>query len=350
MSPSAKLAGERRHSSEPQSLIWQSPVHDQTASLLATGTPALGACGAPTFTLAHMELLHHWSTATGETTSRAPPLQRFWKTQATCVALQHGFLLSTLLAFAARHLARLRPQRRGHYDALAARLQGASLRVMSAGRLLLEMSKDTSEPLFLFSGLAWMNSMASLSSPDEKGVGEGQVLGECRDVIVSLRGVAAVVARAWSWLALGGLGPVLLPKLTWDYTRAPPTDDPLRDVEALILTVDDAEKRGLYTKIVKDLQVVFVRMHYLSKDSCFHPDLFQWPARLPARYVELLTDGEPEALVIFAHYAVLLSRESSVWWLQGKAESIISSVYSHLSPENRRWVEWPIQQVFWNKY
>jgi hypothetical protein len=362
MSASAKLASAQRRSpdtnaaTESKSMVWQSSVTDAAAAILVTGgaspspsfssSTAAAAVGcAPTFTLAHMELLHHWSTVTGDTATRAPHLHRIWRTDATRVALQHGFLLSALLAFSARHLARLRPQRRAHYDLLAERLQAASLRALNGGRLLLRISRDTSEPLFLFSGITWMNAVAASDGADG-----GHVLRSCRDWLMFLRGVTAIVVRAGAWLAVGSLGPLLLARPTCDYSKPPPADDPLDDVETLVLSVEDIEKRELYAKILEGLRVAFVRLHYLTKESCFHLDLFQWPSLLPARYIELFMDGEPEALVIFAHYAVLLSQESSVWWLQGRAESIISSIYSHLSPHYRRWVEWPMQQISWNKY
>ena len=263
MSASAKLASERRRSSdvnkvaENQSMIRQSSVTDSAAGMLTIGTSAVGC--VPMFTLVHMELLHHWSTVTGNTTTRAPHLQAIWMTNVTGMALQHGFLLSSLLAFTARHLARLRPSRQAYYENLAGKLQHASLRSFNNGRLLLQMSKDTSQPLFLFSALTWMNAVAASSKANDG----SHAFQSCRDWLIFLRGVTAVVVRAGSWL--GGLWPLLLPKLTWDYSKAPPTDDPLTDVESLVLSVEDTEKRLLYTKTVKDLQVAFLRLHYLSE-------------------------------------------------------------------------------------
>jgi hypothetical protein len=277
--------------------------------------------------------------------SRSRQQQVHWKTTVTRIALQHDFLLSSVLAFTARHLSRLRPSPHSYYDDLATELRDESLRSLNNGRLLIHMSKDTSPPLFLFSGLMWMNAMAASDMADG-----GHPLQSCRDWLVLLRGVTSVVIYAgWSRLALGDVRPLLVPKSTWECSKAPPAGDPLKHLESLISSVEEEGKRQLYTKLVKDLQVAYVRLHYLSKDSCCLLDLFQWPARLPDLYIELLMDGDPEALVIFAHYAVLLSKESSCWWLQGRAELIISSIYSHLTPLHRTWMEWPMQRISLNK-
>jgi len=329
MSPSAKLVSER---------FQQSSLTDKTAGILAAGTSALGC--VPSFTLVHMELLHTWSTVTGGTASRSPEKQAVWKTMVTSIALQHDFLLSSLLAFTARHLSRLRPSQQSYYEDLATRLQSGALRSLNNGRLLLHMSKDTSEPVFLFSSFTWMNAVATpCKTPG------GHPLSACRDWLIFLRGVASVVMHAWPWLAMWNLLPLLLPNLTWEYSKTPPAEEPLKHLQSLILSVEDLEKRQIYTKAAKDLEVAFARLHYLSKESCSLMDLFQWPARLADRYVELLMDSEAEALVIFAHYAVLISRESSSWWLEGRAEWIISSIYAHLAPRHRPWMDWPMQQI-----
>ena len=54
-----------------------------------------------------------------------------------------------------------------------------------------------------------------------------------------------------------------------------------------------------------------------------------------------------EAVVIFAHFSILLKHHESHWWLQGWAEHLISRAYEILDDEHRSWIEWPMREVGW---
>lgn len=72
--------------------------------------------------------------------------------------------------------------------------------------------------------------------------------------------------------------------------------------------------------------------------------------RLPPRFLALLQQHEPAALVLFARNIVLLKFIDDVWWLHGKNEHLVMDYAIQgirgLIPEPWLWaIEWPLKVV-----
>ncbi|KAJ1323442.1 transcriptional activator protein UGA3 [Microdochium nivale] len=68
--------------------------------------------------------------------------------------------------------------------------------------------------------------------------------------------------------------------------------------------------------------------------------------RSPAGFRELLAQRRPEALVIFAHYAVLVHRAGEYWGVGRTAGKVlVDGIVGILGGFWRRWLEWPVEQV-----
>lgn len=70
-----------------------------------------------------------------------------------------------------------------------------------------------------------------------------------------------------------------------------------------------------------------------------------WIHLVPERYMALLSTRQPGALVIFAHYAVLLRRGEHYWFLGGLAERILRVAEAMVPGEWGVWLEWPREQI-----
>tara|TARA_R110002060_G_scaffold1755_12_gene3300 strand:- start:828 stop:1025 length:198 start_codon:yes stop_codon:yes gene_type:complete len=55
----------------------------------------------------------------------------------------------------------------------------------------------------------------------------------------------------------------------------------------------------------------------------------------------------PQALVLIAVYCVVLKRAEDLWWIRGKAGSLLGAVRYELGGDRRweRWLEWPTAEV-----
>lgn len=73
--------------------------------------------------------------------------------------------------------------------------------------------------------------------------------------------------------------------------------------------------------------------------------VYGWLYRLGDEYIRYLQGKEQIALVVFAHFALLLKELEVFWFMEGWAEHIITGVDQFLDKEHRRWLEWPKEQV-----
>ena len=199
----------------------------------------------------------------------------------------------------------------------------------------------------------WMNSIATRKTSDNE-----LNIRSALDCFTFLRGITSVARFAKPWLPTGKLGPMLRfgffgPILQAKRRRGETIDTPteaneqLNRLQSLIDLIDDKEKLLLYRNVVNNLQESFSNYYALSKDNCSLSVVLQWPSLLSDEYINLLMSCDPEALVIFAHFAVLLSKALPCWWLEGRAEWILASVHSHLEEYYRPWLQWPREELGW---
>ena len=72
---------------------------------------------------------------------------------------------------------------------------------------------------------------------------------------------------------------------------------------------------------------------------------FSWPAMVSAEYMTLLNLKSPEALVILAHYCVLLYGLDDCWYVHGWAAYTVKAIYRSLEEPWRKWLEWPMRRI-----
>lgn len=70
-----------------------------------------------------------------------------------------------------------------------------------------------------------------------------------------------------------------------------------------------------------------------------------WPARISLEYLELLRAREPAALVLLAHYSVLLGPLEQSWYMSGFRKRLLERIYRQLDEEWRQWLDWPFAEA-----
>jgi len=75
-------------------------------------------------------------------------------------------------------------------------------------------------------------------------------------------------------------------------------------------------------------------------------DAFIWHFVVADDFMPLLKEPpEQEAVVIFAHFCILLKKLESHWWLQGWGTHLVGKAWELLDQEHRLWIQWPIQEI-----
>lgn len=103
------------------------------------------------------------------------------------------------------------------------------------------------------------------------------------------------------------------------------------------------QTKSVYIKVVKILQYLFHSVR-VNKDRKFIV-VQEWPVRVSQEYIAFLQQRRPEALVILAHYAVLLHWAKDYWAVGNSGEFLIRATSSHLGTYWSDWLEWPNQQL-----
>jgi hypothetical protein len=70
-----------------------------------------------------------------------------------------------------------------------------------------------------------------------------------------------------------------------------------------------------------------------------------WPARVSQDYLNLLKERDPAALVVLAHYCLLLEPLESNWYMSGFRKKLLTRIYNQLDEEWRQWLQWPLEEI-----
>ncbi|PVI02600.1 hypothetical protein DM02DRAFT_589269 [Periconia macrospinosa] len=99
-----------------------------------------------------------------------------------------------------------------------------------------------------------------------------------------------------------------------------------------------------YTKAIQLLEKIFAAS---SRVGTAHSDslLKIWAHFITPRFLELLTDRQPGALIIFAHYGVLFCRTRNYWFFEGVAQQILHITDVLVPSESKSWLVWPREQI-----
>lgn len=78
-------------------------------------------------------------------------------------------------------------------------------------------------------------------------------------------------------------------------------------------------------------------------------DVFVWQWCVANDLLPLLkgSDVRQEAVVIFAHFLILLKKLENQWWLEGWASHLMGQAWASLDQEHRLWIQWPIEELGW---
>lgn len=114
-----------------------------------------------------------------------------------------------------------------------------------------------------------------------------------------------------------------------------------------MLTVDPMipDERRLCSEILAELKQIY-DMVLSASGTCSIASILCFPKRQDsASFAQLVKRRVPQALIILAHYCVLLDVLDSRWWIHGWASRVLRDVLGSLEVPWRQWIEWPVQSV-----
>jgi hypothetical protein len=117
--------------------------------------------------------------------------------------------------------------------------------------------------------------------------------------------------------------------------------------ELMGMLPDCADKMACTTAI-DELHGIWMRMQRLSSDQDEYALLFEWPAQVSTRFMNLLAAHTPVTCIITGHFAAMMAQCRPVWWAHKWPRWFLGAL-EHLlttTPDLLKWLAWPQQIIY----
>lgn len=303
------------------------------------------------------------------------------------MASQHKYLVNGVLSVASLHLARLSDgkEERDSMNRIAADLMNRALIDFRSelhnineknAAALFAHSTLTAVYFFRTSALDMGEARAAIPmgmvDPPPKLI--DKMIQSFIKTLWGLRGAHTVLRPGWNWVIGGEMSPICT-RRWWPRHRKPQTarakdeDKRLEKLEKLWKNPDrlyeshfeclsDALKYlrdtyalvSLLTDPTTSYSLMPAPISYAVDDTTVgtlrdRAGMFVWATNITREFLSLLEQKNRDALVLVAHWALLLGRVRNVWWLDGVGSNAIWAVAMAIGRENWHLIEWPIEAV-----
>lgn len=264
-------------------------------------------------------------------------------------AASFPFLLHSLLAITAYHVASEYPHARLHYVQLADRQCSGAMACFRSS--VTAISGGNFYAVINFCRLRSVGVMAADKCSIDQNVSrhDSQDLDLVPKWVATQREGCQLIWPHRRFFQEGRLGPArrLLEAHSFEEIDLALNPDD-RHLEALLPLFDGLpdDKKGTYQTSLYELRRAFALAFRSCRCVNYRDAAALWTVRTPTAYFDCLRSREPHALVLFAHYCALLSRvEEKFWYIQGQAERLLEKTVRCLDVDWHHWVEWPSKVV-----
>jgi hypothetical protein len=287
----------------------------------------------------HMELVIH-AMLSDEMFNFAVGFEKFHRAGLALgfeTALKAPYLLNQIMAFAACHLAHVGAQRSAFFKRQAVILQTRAVSMFNATRV--EVDASNCVPILLFSSMLGQHLLAdTLAKRDPEGL-ESFITHyvQCMEMH---RGIYTIATSAWPLLMETELEPILTMSKSLT-SREPRGKDCVR-VLGLVQSADgmSEEEKGSCRTAIRYLQVGLDAVQ--AEDNApisRYQMICEWTMLVPPMFTRLLALKQPVALIVLAHYAVLLHYGRHLWQVGDAGKYILGITEAYIGPNWGFWVE-----------
>lgn len=105
------------------------------------------------------------------------------------------------------------------------------------------------------------------------------------------------------------------------------------------------EDQEAYASTVSFLGAIITAKEAGDDASMIARRVLVFPIMFPTRFVELLSENKPRALIILGHFFAIASFCCHSWWVGNTPEKEVQAISDHLGPQWQRFMSWPMEQV-----
>lgn len=289
-----------------------------------------------------LELLLQWCNSTHKTLSRNPRVDPIWRYFVTEEAVASPFLMHGILAVSALNLARTKPDSsRPIYISAAVAHQNQALALFR--ELLGHINPSNAKAMFAFSSIVVVYAFGFPHNPSPGD--PGAAVDDLYQVLVLCQGIQHVISEASSSLWDSSFSPLLQVD---DYTPCLPEDagsalERLREANHTCGVRDATHDAAAFGQVIDNLATELSAAHG-GFDSI--TVACRWAIRLRPGFVDPLREHNPMALVILAHFCVLLHSLRQDWCLDEWAVRVTRAIWMLLDDQWRPLARWAMVKIF----
>ncbi|KPM46407.1 hypothetical protein AK830_g109 [Neonectria ditissima] len=289
--------------------------------------------------LNHMELLTHWIVSKDMFSLDISEYPQDLSA-AVKIGLEAPYLLHEMLAFSARHLAFLHPERSASYLHQAVSHQTRAVSLFNS--TWTKVDKSNCVATLLFSSILGHHLLADMLAKREPG-GLDVFITHYTQCVETNRGIYTLAKAAWPLLMESELESVM--RLSSGFTSRQPRGNHCQKIEELIANsnkLDESEKE-MCRRPAHYLQIGFDAMLAVEEEeqAYRYQMIYSWTMLVPPEFARLVSTKRPEALVLLAYYALLLHYGRSMWQVGDAGAYILGLIGDYLGPEWDHWLEYP---------
>jgi hypothetical protein len=287
----------------------------------------------------HLRLLHHFEHQLVDQMSSVHPGVQSVVGVMVEEAFTTPYLMDELLAYSAAHKSTLGGELKPLFEFEATRLQTQALALFN--KETAELSMGNCLAMFIFSSLLGQHVLFDVfcNSPDDLTT----IVDGLTRCIGLYRGVSAIARSAWPMLNESLQGHFLQSCVQ----RSADMNNVFRnECESLLARLDASDlspsSLAIYCEAVEVLHGLFNGQDPLTASRRRDIDSVQeWLVRVSPGFIENLQLRRPEALVILAHFAVIVDQAAQYWYVGSFGKRLIRLIENHLGPFWADWLKWP---------
>ena len=99
------------------------------------------------------------------------------------------------------------------------------------------------------------------------------------------------------------------------------------------------------------LQVTYTMMCNTRSNMMDDTSLgLSWVVRIPELFISMVSRREPVALVVLAHFCLLLNRLEGIWWIPGLSRRLLQDIHQTLGKKWESQISWPLQDLVLHEF
>jgi hypothetical protein len=293
-------------------------------------------------------LLQHYTLSTSKTIATDAETVNLWQATVPEIAQKCPFLMHGILACSALHLAYSEPEQEQTHIIRAATHQNHAMPLFRSA--IANPNDENCYAILAFSHLLVIYSFASEKQDDRLFLVAPDRLEVLPSWLYFLRAGCEMLCSVWHQLETG---PVRALVSAWEVPIIISDDSKASLVDYFFSIIPSRSSEDAWTeeecKIYRDaaveLELAFSCTRALGQTFTTWDALRIWPIRISVDYMNLLGTRHPGALILLAHYCILLQKLEPQWYFEGRASSLLSNVLSYLDTKWYSHIKWPLKEV-----